>query len=519
VAAVALSGILTAQAFPAVDLGILAWLSLAPLFAALQGVSPRRGAALGFLHGAIFFGLLVYWIPAVVTVYGRLPGIVGLGVGALLVAVLALFHSLFGAAQAWLYRCLGPGALLAAPAAWVSISEWPRLWPVGGFPWGYLGYTQHASDLFLPLAPWTGVFGLSLLLASFNAAVCGVLAPLGARRSRRFRAVSLAAGSLLLLGAAGAGLSARVPAGEASISVAAVQGNVLQDEKWQAENRGTILRRHLEMTEEAARSGAGLILWPESSTLELLEESPALLERLADIARRHQTALLLGSVHRLPEGGYTNAAFLLTDRRDLSDRYDKIRLVPFGETVPLRSVLFFIKPLVEAVGDFTPGTDPGPLGRQLHLAGETEPATPFGVAICYEVIYPHLVARQVRAGATFLTTITNDAWFGRTSAPAQHFAMAAFRAAEARRWLVRAANTGISGLVAPTGKVVQATPLFRTALVQGAIEPRRELTWATRHPHAVPGACVIILALAATAALGGKSAKPWTSNSANSTMI
>jgi len=487
VVAVALSGLLTAQAFPAVDLGGLAWLSLAPLFAALHGVSPRRGAALGFLHGVVFFGLLVYWIPAVVTTYGQLPGIVGLGVGALLVAVLACFHALFGASQAWLYGRLGPGALLVAPAAWVVIAEWLRLWPVGGFPWGYLGYTQHASRIFLPLAPWTGVFGLSFLLASVNAAACGALAPLGARRPRRFRAISLAVGSVLLLAAAGAGSRAKVPAEEASIPVAAIQGNVLQGQKWQAENRGTILRRHLDMTEEAARSGARLILWPESSTLDLLE-------RLAGIARRHNVALLLGSVHRLPEGGYTNAAFLLTARKGLSDRYDKIHLVPFGETVPLRSVLFFIEPLVEAVGDFTPGADPSPLGRDLLLAGEDGPATPFGVAICYEVIYPHLVARQVRAGATFLTTITNDAWFGRTSAPAQHFAMAAFRAAETRRWLVRAANTGISGLVAPSGRVV-------------------------RHPHAVPGACVIILALAATAALGGKRANSWTSNSAPSTMI
>jgi apolipoprotein N-acyltransferase len=516
---VALSGLLTAQAFPAVDLGGLAWLSLAPLFAALHGVSPRRGAALGFLHGVVFFGLLVYWIPAVVTIYGRLPGIVGLGVGALLVAALASFHALFGASQAWLYRRLGPGALLVAPAAWVAISEWLRLWPAGGFPWGYLGYTQHASRIFLPLAPWTGVFGLSFLLASVNAAACGALAPLGARRPRRFRVVCLVAGSVLLLVAAGAGSRAEVPAEEASIPVAAIQGNVLQDQKWQAENRGTILRRHLEMTEEAARSGARLILWPESSTLERIEESPALLERLAEIARRHEAALLLGSVHRLPEGGYTNAAFLLTAGAGLSDRYDKIHLVPFGETVPFHSVLFFIKPLVEAVGDFTPGTDASPLGGDLLLAGDDNPPTPFGVAICYEVTYPHLVARQVRAGATFLTTITNDAWFGRTSAPAQHFAMAAFRAAETQRWLVRAANTGISGLVAPSGRVVQATPLFRTAVVRGAVGPRRELTWAVRHPHAVPGACVIILALAATAALGGKSANSWTSNSAPITMI
>jgi apolipoprotein N-acyltransferase len=167
---------------------------------------------------------------------------------------------------------------------------------------------------------------------------------------------------------------------------------------------------------------------------------------------------------------------------------------------------------VQAAGDFTPGTRPGLLGSGLALGGG--PPTPFGVSICYEITYPGLVAAQVRSGATFLTTLTNDAWFGRSAAPAQHFAMAVLRAAESRRWLLRAANTGISGVVGPDGGVRQATALFVTALVEGSVEPRRELTFAVRHPQAVPVACVIMLLLAALAAATSR----WNKISAPSTM-
>jgi apolipoprotein N-acyltransferase len=278
--------------------------------------------------------------------------------------------------------------------------------------------------------------------------------------------------------------------------VAAIQGNVAQDEKWQAASRELILERHLGLTAEAVARGARLVLWPESSTLEQIADSPVLARRLQQVLAAADSRALVGSVYRLPDGGFSNAAFLVHPRLGLVQRYDKQRLVPFGETVPLGRLLFFVRPLVQAVGDFRPGTDPGVMG------GADASIPPFGVAICYEIIYPHLVAEQVRAGATFLTTITNDAWFGVSGAPSQHFAMAVMRAAESRRWLLRAANTGISGLVDPGGRVLQATGLFRPALVSGTIRARHELTFFVRHPQAVPLGCVMILVLAVAVAAG-----------------
>ncbi|MFQ5669838.1 MAG: apolipoprotein N-acyltransferase [Acidobacteriota bacterium] len=496
-----LSGGLAQQAFPLVDLGFLAWVALVPLLAALRNVSPSRGMRLGLAQGMIFYTGLLYWIPNVMATYGGLPWSVSLGVWAVLVLVLSLFHAAFGATQAWLFARLGDGALLAAPAAWVLLAEWLRVWPLGGFPWGFLGYTQHAAANIRQLAALGGVYGLSFVIVAVNAAFVGAV-PLPGRHGRSRRGWMAAATALLVLLAAWTGggvLRRSIPPGADPIPVAAIQGNVRQDEKWLAANRGAIERRELDLTQQVAEE-ARLVLWPESSTPENLEESPLLRMRLQEIARDSSVSFLIGSVHRLPAGGYTNSAFLVTPDGGLDGRYDKIHLVPFGEKVPLGRLLFFARPLVKAVGRFVPGDDPSPLGGDLHLGGEDRPPTPFGVAICYEITYPTLVAKQVREGATFLTTITNDAWFGRSAAPEQHFAMAVLRAVESRRWLIRAANTGISGIISPTGQVVTRTPLFETALVEGTIRARRDLSLAARHPQAVPKGCVILLAIAVSAA-------------------
>ncbi|MFQ5768620.1 MAG: apolipoprotein N-acyltransferase, partial [Acidobacteriota bacterium] len=270
----------------------------------------------------------------------------------------------------------------------------------------------------------------------------------------------------------------------------------LQEEKWVPGRRAEILRRHLQLTQKAAEQGARFILWPESSTLEQIATSADLRHQLQDLADRYKTVLVVGSVHQVEGGAYTNAAFMLLPHRGLVDRYDKVRLVPFGERVPFPSILFFIKPLVEAVGSFVPGKDLRPLGLRLPPpAGQAWPP-PVGVVICYELAYPGLVAAEVRGGATFLATITNDAWFGESSAPYQHFAMAAVRAVETRRWLLRAANTGISGLISPRGEVVASTSLFQSALVEGRIIPHHDLTLAVRWPWAMPAACVMFLAAA-----------------------
>jgi apolipoprotein N-acyltransferase len=240
------------------------------------------------------------------------------------------------------------------------------------------------------------------------------------------------------------------------LTVGIVQGNVDQDTKWNPARADEIFARYVRLTEQVADRGARLILWPESSTPFYFEYG-AESQILRALARRRDVQLLIGSdqwEQATPPRIY-NAAFLITADGSTGGVYRKVHLVPFGEYVPLKHVLFFAKPLVDAVSDFAPGAEVNTLPVRGGLVS---------TAICYEVVYPALIREGILRGSTLLTTITNDAWFGRTSAPSQHFAMAAMRAVEQGRYLVRAANTGISGVVDPYGRVLLHSALF----VEGA---------------------------------------------------
>jgi len=212
------------------------------------------------------------------------------------------------------------------------------------------------------------------------------------------------------------------------------------------------------MTRQVVADGAQLVVWPESSTPFYFEEDRVAAEQVRSIAREFHVSILLGSdeiEHGTPTR-YYNSAFLVRPDGSTAATYRKIHLVPFGEYVPLKSLLFFASPLVEAVSDFSSGSDPTLLPIRGHL---------ISTAICYEIVYPDLVRRFVTRGSQLLTTITNDAWFGRTSAPYQHFAQASMRAIEEGRYLVRAANTGVTGVVDPYGRVLARTDIFVPAVI------------------------------------------------------
>ncbi len=215
------------------------------------------------------------------------------------------------------------------------------------------------------------------------------------------------------------------------------------------------------MTRRAIREGAQVVLWPESSTPFYFDEDRPGAEQVRAIARETKTPILVGSdqIDRsAPLTKYYNSAFLVRPDGSTGAIYRKMHLVPFGEYVPLKTLLFFAGPLVEAVSDFSPGDAAVLLPVRGHF---------ISTSICYEVVYPHLVRQMAAGGADLLTTITNDAWFGRTSAPYQHFEQASMRAIENGRYLVRAANTGISGIVDPYGRVRARTSIYEMAVVVG----------------------------------------------------
>ncbi len=246
-----------------------------------------------------------------------------------------------------------------------------------------------------------------------------------------------------------------------AVRVALIQGNIPQDQKWDDAQAGPILNTYLTLTREAAAKGAQLVIWPESSTPFPFLDDAVGGERIRALVRETGIELLLGSDqvdHRTKS--YYNAAFLVRKDGTVAGVYQKMHLVPFGEFVPLQQLLFFVGPLVEQVGGFTPGPDMVMLPTSHG---------PISTAICYEIVFPRLVGESVSRGSQLLTTITNDAWYGHSSAPYQHFLQASMRAIEQGRYLARAANTGITGFVDPYGRVLQKTEIFERAILVGDV--------------------------------------------------
>jgi apolipoprotein N-acyltransferase len=254
-----------------------------------------------------------------------------------------------------------------------------------------------------------------------------------------------------------------------ALRVGLVQGNIEQDDKWNPSLRSMILDRYLRLTGQALRRGADLVIWPESATPFMFERDPVGQETLRALAREVRVPILFGSDQEVtrPEPALYNAAFLIAPDGRTAAVYRKIHLVPWGEFIPMKRLLFFVSPLVDSFMDFSPGTSMVMLPVGSHLTS---------TAICYEVVYPSLVRQAVQAGSELLTTITNDAWYGHSSAPYQHFALASMRAVEQGRYLARAANTGISGVVDPYGRIVRQSGIFEQVAL---VEPVRFLTGRT----------------------------------------
>jgi apolipoprotein N-acyltransferase len=445
-------------------------MALTPLIVSIARAhrpSVRRTALSGVACGAVYFSGTLYWLVDTMTTFGGLATPAAMFAAGVLVAYLSLFPTVFALVLARLHRTLGPAALLMAPAVWVA-TELGRQYVWDGFPWALLGYSQVSVLPIAQVASITGVYGLSALLALSATAVAYIVVGRGVLRWSVPAVTIVLIAFCALWGTARMRSSALLSSGEA-VRVAVLQGNIAQEEKWDPSLRDAITNRYLLMTRQALAQGATFIIWPESSTPFYFEQDVVRGAAVRRLAREGHATLLVGSdqiepVNTSPPGSPAatrsyNAAFLVKPDGTIGAVYRKMHLVPFGEYVPLQSLLFFAGPIVGAVADFapfSPGTDPVLLPVGAHLAS---------TAICYEVIYPDLIRGFVRRGSELLTTITNDAWYGRSSAAFQHWDQASMRSIEEGRFLARAANTGISGFVDPYGRVIEKTPLFVASVV------------------------------------------------------
>jgi apolipoprotein N-acyltransferase len=480
------SGILLALSFPKFGHGALAWVALAPLLMALPGASSARSIRLGYITGAVSALGLLYWTSFVVVQYGGLSLPVGITVMVLLCLAVALFPALFAWMVAGFLHAYGLRGLLLAPVAWVA-TEMVRSYTFFRFPWCLLGYSQQENLPFIQIAAVTAVYGVSFLLVA-TSALLAYAAHATDSRSRRRALLALPAlvGAVFLHGIAA--LYRPVPV-SGTVRVGLVQASIAQDEKWDPQNAAANFAKHVNLSHQAAQKGARLVVWPESAVPYRYDDSPGLAAALRQLTADLGIHLLFGNDDRRKgaEGDRVwVGAKLLDPAGELRLRYHKIRLVPFGEYVPLGPVITLggrvTAKLVQQVADFTPGTEATTAEVDGHRVG---------AFICYEAIFPDLVRRFSANQAELLVNITNDAWYGRTSAPHQHLAMAAFRAVENGKYLVRAANTGTSAVVDPKGRVLERTPLFEPTVIVRDVPFVAEKTFYARFGDVFGGAAFL----------------------------
>ena len=490
-----LSGALLTLSFPRFGHPAFAWIALVPLLVgvsgwlgrpgAIPGQPPRRAFLLGLTAGTVYFIGTVYWTSTVVQQFGGLAWPVAVLAMLLLSLYLGLFPAIAAVITARLVRRAGVSAMLLFAAPWVA-TEFFRGYLFGGFPWVPLGNSQVTVLPIAQIASGLGVYGVSALVAFVNSVIAYALLVDGRRRMK-----AIAAALVAVFGAGAWGVwrlsDAALTREGTPLRVGLVQGNIAQEDKWDRSQARRIFTTHVAMTREAVAKGAQYVLWPESSTPFMFEEDVGGASALRALAREVKVPILFGSDQfdrREPTRLY-NAAFLLTADGRTAAVYRKIHLVPFGEYIPLKSWLFFVSPLVESLAEFAPGGSIVMLPLGTHMTS---------TAICYEVVYPSLIREAVEAGSELLTTITNDAWYGHSSAPYQHFAMASMRSIEEGRYLARAANTGISGIVDPYGRVVAESAIFEQVTL---VDEVRLLT--SRTLYSVIGDAIAYVAIALTA--------------------
>ena len=437
-------------------------LALVPWLVALAREESRGRALLsGLVFGIAYWCTSIPWIVYVVTRYGGQS--LALGVASLV--ILALILAQWPAMVAWATVSIAPSGsarrLAVFPLLWMA-SEHARSFFYKGFPWNLTGHALYRHPIWLQSASLWGVFGIGALTLGVSALLAGAVS--------RGRARPLLFGALLVLavGVWGAVRLASPQAGRAELTVALLQPNLTEQMRATPEGAARSYQAVIAQARQVAGQRPGLILIPESALPAYWDRSEMLRHDLASIAREG-SSILFSDVQEDSDGRYYNAARLLTPSGMAGRPYRKVHLVPFGEYVPLPKVFFFVRQISSEIGEFSAAPEPA-LIRSGPLA--------IGVGICYEIIYPSLALREVAAGANLLVTISNDSWYGHGGAQEQHFAGAVLRSVENSRSLLRAAITGISGIVDARGRIrAQSRPDEKTTLTGTVVLGEERTAW------------------------------------------
>ncbi len=480
-----LSGALLGATFQPWGLAFFAFAAMAPFLVALHRIAEARerpiGAALraayrtGYAAGAGYFVLLGHWF--VLLDAPQLPHrVVMLPLFALLVAYLALYPALFAVLVVLGARRTRIPFAFLAPPLWVA-TEWLRGSGPLGFPWGNVGYALAASGPLLQSAAWVGVNGLTLIVVGANAALAAAVTLRSRGRARAAAAAVVATAAIVVaLHAAGAArLRAHPPAADPPTRVAIVQPNIPSSIKWDWEFKDRSVDAIARLLRRVPPGGVALSVWPETAIPAYLHDERGYFKIVKTLIAGTGAPALFGfpDTEVTPdERVYYNAAILVLPDGTEAGEYKKVRLVPFGEALPFQSIFPALRHVDFGEADFTPGTE----YTQFEV-----PGIRFGVSICFEAIFPEMTRRLVNGGADVVVNITNDAWYGRSSSAWQHARMSVVRTVEDGVSLVRAANTGISLVADPYGRIVAESELFVETLLVVPLDPRRVQTFYARH--------------------------------------
>lgn len=486
-----ISGLLLILCFPTIDLYGIAWFALVPFLLSLYDKEPKQAFISGICFGMPYFFGTLYWIYHSINHYGNVSLLLSFAIVVLLCIYLSIYTGIFALLFSITIKNSKLPSMFIAPVFWIAM-EYLRSYLFTGFPWSSIGYTQYKLLTLIQIADITGIYGVSFLLVAINGAIADIyLIRKRIKDMPLFPMLQTVVGFsvllVLILLTVIYGqwkMNQKIP-GE-PIKVSIVQGNIEQDKKWDLSYQRSVINTYNNLSLKASVSSPSMIIWPETAIPFFFEKDELHTRELLLFQKRLNAYLLFGTILCKDKGekkpSFTNSIVLLDKSGNVAYKYDKIHLVPFGEYVPFQKVLFFVKKLSFGIGDYSKG-------NQYNKA-----VTPFGRfagVVCYEIIFPGLVRKFFIDGGDFIVNVTNDAWFGKTTGPYQHFSMAVFRAIENRKPIIRAANTGISGFIDSKGRIISKSKLFKQVIITRYIKTDSTKSFYTKYGDLFSYLCFI----------------------------
>lgn len=499
-----IAAVILASSFSDSNLNNLAWVALIPLLLSLCGKSLLKSLLISEIFGILYLHGLFYWILKI-PYYSIMHHI-------MLLLVFSLFYAMFGLIFSLIVNRHGCRiALLAAPFIWVTIEYIRSNLFFLALPYGLVGHTQYLNHTLIQIATICGAYGVSFMVVLVNSALTGLLINYCGDinindefRNRQVKfwkisknLVSFTAGILIFLTAVyGYWIKSREISGD-PIKIALIQGNIEQEKKWDSNFADVIMQTYTDLTKKASHELPSLIVWPETATPGSIVNKPDLSMRLKKLAVETNSYLILGNsqgMKFMEEKGlkykYRNSAVLLSPNSARTDRqqYSKMQLFPFMEYLPYRDILPWHIIGVDTANEYIPG-------RQYTVF--EIPSSKFAVTICWENLFPSLCREFVKRGAQFIVNITNEARFGRCKAPYQLMAISVFRAVENKVYVVRCANTGISCIIDPIGRIVDRVKdnskndIFVQGVLSGMIIPMKSKTLYTKYGDFFAWICIV----------------------------